>query len=191
MFGDGLCVTIHPLLLLSWIPSLFASVTSLLHLVFHNCSDLPSDVSIEFSKLAENSSTYRVFNVSSPLTESSSKLSLFSHCPHVTASTDVLKLFASRLHRCLRGIAGRTRRQSQHGLLGFSFVGLRAIHLGFLGIRIRATCSCPVLSSWRKRLLAPGQQHSTWYPIRITLVNGRDFDKMQVSPALQTHVPHG
>ena len=97
MFGDGLCVTIHPLLLLSWIPSLFASVTSLLHLVFHNCSDLPSDVSIEFSKLAENSSTYRVFNVSSPLTESSSKLSLFSHCPHVTASTDVLNLFASRL----------------------------------------------------------------------------------------------
>ena len=47
-----------------------------LHLVFHNCSDLPSHVSIEFSKLAENSSTYRVFNVSSPLTESSSKLSL-------------------------------------------------------------------------------------------------------------------
>ena len=85
-------------------------------------------------------------------------------------------------HRCLRGIAGRTRRQSQHGLLGFSFVGLRAIHLGFVGFQIRATCSYPVPSSWRKRLLAPGQQHSTWYPIRITLVNGRDFDKMQVNP---------
>ena len=68
-----------------------------LHLVFHNCSDLPSDVSMKFSKLAENSSTYRVFNVSSPLIESASKLSLFSHCPHVTASTDVLNLFAFRL----------------------------------------------------------------------------------------------
>ena len=97
MFGDGQCVTIHPFLLLSWILSLFASVTSLCIWSFTTVRTCLPTFPLNSQELAESSSTYRVFNVSSPLTESSSKLFLFSHCPHVTASTDVLNLFAFRL----------------------------------------------------------------------------------------------
>ena len=93
MFGDGRCVTIHPFLLLSWILLLFASVTSPCiwsSTTVRTC--LPS-FPLNSQELAESSSTYRIFNVSSHSLNLQAN-SLFSHCPHVTASTGVLNLFA-------------------------------------------------------------------------------------------------
>ena len=89
MFGDGRCVTIHPFLLLSWILLLFASVTSLCIWSFTTVRTCLPTFPLNSQELAESSSTYRIFNVSSPLTESSSKLSLqsLSSCDCINRSS--------------------------------------------------------------------------------------------------------
>ena len=51
MFGDGQCVVVHPFSAVVVDPVAICICHVALHLVFHYCSDLPSDVSIEFSRI--------------------------------------------------------------------------------------------------------------------------------------------